>query len=99
MSESGVTGAVAAGRSAVLVQLAAVFPAHEAVAFAAEQERLTVSLFVSLPPASWDVALAEVERRADLFADMRAASPLPGRHPMLSALESVVADAVRGCFG
>ena len=69
-------------------------------AFTAEREHLTGSLFASLPRESWDAALDEVQRRAEVFAEVQRSSPSGvARHPMLAALESVASDAKRGWLG
>lgn len=66
------------------------------VAHRAEQERLMMSLVSALPPHAFETALAEVERRAELFARVRASSLSSGPHPRLAALQSVFDDACMG---
>lgn len=67
-----------------------------AAAYAAEEDRLTTAIMHVLPVRAWEMAFAEVERRALMFEGVRQTSPAAGPPPKLAALESVRDDAVRG---
>jgi hypothetical protein len=61
-----------------------------------EVERLTMELAVCVPADRHEVALAEVERRRDLFAGTWTQSARTGARPDVAALKSVVDDVVSG---
>ena len=61
-----------------------------------EVERLTMELAVCVPGDRHEAALAEVERRRDLFASTWSESARTGARPDVAALRSVVDDVVHG---
>ena len=66
------------------------------IAFYVERENKAIRLLVLVGPARLDAAVREVERRAALFAEVRASSPKRGEHPELAAFDSVINDATFG---
>ena len=66
------------------------------LAFYVERENKAIRLLSLVGPARLDAAVREVERRAELFAEVRLSSPKRGEHPELAAFDSVINDAACG---